>query len=144
MANFSGWAKRNFTSRAWPMARSPRTPPDSPSLRRNRPRATLPKSASWGPTSSACITSRPNGLWTFTNYPPTEFLRPQGVDFVCFNVYLHQEQAFKNYLARLQMLAEAKPLLLGELGIDSLREGEARKCEILKWQIETAFRGGLA
>src|SRR5439155_42335 len=34
-------------------------------------------------------------LCTFTNYPPTEFLRPQGVDFVCFNLYLHNEQPFK-------------------------------------------------
>jgi GT2 family glycosyltransferase len=83
-------------------------------------------------------------LCTFTNYPPTEFLRPQAVDFVCFNVYLHQPQPFKNYLARLQMLAESKPLLLGEVGIDSLREGEDRKCEMLEWQIESAFRGGLA
>src|SRR5258705_5205372 len=74
-------------------------------------------------------------LCTFTNYPPTEFLRPQSVDFVCFNVYLHQPQPFKNYLARLQMLAEARPLLLGEVGIDSLREGEDRKCEMLQWQI---------
>src|ERR1035438_5731829 len=68
----------------------------------------------------------------------------QSVDFLCFNVYLHQEHAFKNYLARLQILAESKPLLLGEFGIDSLREGEARQCEILEWQIESAFRGGLA
>ena len=86
----------------------------------------------------------PECLCTFTNYPPTEFLRPQSVDFLCFNVYLHQEQPFKNYLARLQMVAESKPLLLGEFGIDSLREGEARQCEILEWQIEAAFRGGLA
>jgi GT2 family glycosyltransferase len=86
----------------------------------------------------------PECLCTFTNYPPTEFLRPQSLDFVCFNVYLHQEQPFKNYLARLQMLAEGKPLLLGEIGIDSLREGEARQAEILEWQIESAFRGGLA
>jgi glycosyltransferase involved in cell wall biosynthesis len=83
-------------------------------------------------------------LCTFTNYPPTEFLRPQSVDFVCFNVYLHQEQPYRNYLARLQMLAESKPLLLGESGIDSLREGEDRKCQILEWQIEGAFRAGLA
>src|SRR5437016_4849476 len=83
-------------------------------------------------------------LCTFTNYPPTEFLRPQSVDFVCFNIYLHQEQPFKNYLARLQMLAEAKPLLLGELGVDSLREGQARQAEILNWKIESAFRGGFA
>jgi O-antigen biosynthesis protein len=86
----------------------------------------------------------PECLCTFTNYPPTEFLHPQGVDFLCFNVYLHQEQPFKNYLARLQMLAGSKPLLLGEVGVDSLREGEARQCELLGWQIEGAFRGGLA
>lgn len=86
----------------------------------------------------------PECLCTFTNYPPTEFLRPQNLDFVCFNVYLHNRQPFENYLARLQMLADAKPLVLGEIGIDSLREGEARKCEMLEWQIEGAFRAGLA
>jgi GT2 family glycosyltransferase len=86
----------------------------------------------------------PDCLCTFTNYPPTEFLRPQTLDFVCFNVYLHQPQPFKNYLARLQMLAESKPLVLGEFGIDSLREGEPAKCEMLAWQIELAFRAGLA
>ena len=86
----------------------------------------------------------PEGLCTFTNFPPTEFLSPQSVDFVCFNVYLHHEQPFKNYLARLQMQAESKPLLLGEIGIDSLREGEDRKCEMLSWQMENALRGGSA
>jgi len=34
----------------------------------------------------------PDCLCTFTNYPPTEFLRPQSVDFLCFNVYLHLQQ----------------------------------------------------
>ena len=66
----------------------------------------------------------PECLCTFTNYPSTEFLRPQSVDFLCFNVYLHQQQPFESYLARLQMLADGKPLLLGECGVDSLREGE--------------------
>ena len=86
----------------------------------------------------------PDALFTYTNFPPTEFLRPQCVDFVCFNVYLHQQPAFKNYLARLQMSAESKPLLLGEFGMDSLREGESAQCRFLEWQIEAAFRGGLA
>jgi glycosyltransferase involved in cell wall biosynthesis len=86
----------------------------------------------------------PECLCTFTNYPPTEFLRPRNPDFVCFNVYLHQERPFQDYLSRLQTMADAKPLVLGEFGIDSLREGEARKCEILAWQIERAFRAGLA
>lgn len=83
-------------------------------------------------------------LCTFSSYPPTEFLHSTNVDFVTFNVYLHQRRAFDNYLARLQMLADAKPLLLGEFGIDSIREGEEAKTEILAWQIESAFRAGLA
>ena len=86
----------------------------------------------------------PHCLCTFTSYPPTEFLQPQNPDFVCFNVYLHDPQAHAAYLARLQTLADAKPLVLGEFGMDSLREGEARQCEFLAWQIEGAFRNGLA
>src|SRR5438093_1193875 len=86
----------------------------------------------------------PHGLFTFTNYPPTEFLRPRNVDFVCFNVYLHRPKDFAAYLARLQMLADTRPLVLGEFGMDSLREGEACKSEFLSWQIQLACQGGLA
>lgn len=83
-------------------------------------------------------------LCTFTNYPPTEFLQPQTVDFHSFNVYLHDQRTYRAYLARLQMIADTKPLLLAEVGMDSLREGEANKCSFLAWQIELAARGGLA
>lgn len=86
----------------------------------------------------------PTCLCTFTNYPPTEFLRPQSLDFVCFNVYLYSRKPFENYLARLQVLAENKPLVLGEVGMDSLREGEPARCEFFNWQIESAFRCGAA
>lgn len=86
----------------------------------------------------------PGCLCTFANYPPTEFLRPQEMDFTSFNVYLHEQQPFENYLARLQMIADTKPLLLTEFGIDSIREGEERQSEILGWSIESAFKGGLA
>jgi glycosyltransferase involved in cell wall biosynthesis len=86
----------------------------------------------------------PECLCTFSNYPPTEFLRPQNIDFICFNVYLHQQRPFENYLARLQMIADSKPLVLGEIGMDSLREGEPLKCETLEWQIQSAFRAGVA
>jgi O-antigen biosynthesis protein len=86
----------------------------------------------------------PECLCTFANYPPTEFLRPRNIDFVCFNVYLHQQKAFENYLARLQTLAETRPLLLGETGIDSTREGEEGQLTRLSWQIEAGFRAGLA
>jgi glycosyltransferase involved in cell wall biosynthesis len=86
----------------------------------------------------------PDCLCTFANYPPTEFLRAHNVDFFCFNVYLHHRRPFENYLSRLQMQADTKPLILGEFGADSKREGEAEKCEMLSWQIEAGFRGGLA
>lgn len=86
----------------------------------------------------------PDCLCTFASFPPTEFLRAGSADFVCFNLYLHQPKAFEDYLARLQTLAAARPLVLGEFGMDSIREGETRKCEFLKWQIELACRAGLA
>ncbi|MEY2409496.1 MAG: hypothetical protein QOF48_2166, partial [Verrucomicrobiota bacterium] len=86
----------------------------------------------------------PGCLCTFANYPPTEFLRARNADFLCFNVYLHHRRPFENYLARLQMQAETKPLILGESGFDSQREGEAAKCEMLSWQIEAGYRAGLA
>lgn len=86
----------------------------------------------------------PDCLVTFGNFPPTEYLRPQTLDFVCFNVYLHERRPFENYLARLQMIADARPLVLGEFGLDTLREGEDRQAETLAWQIEAAFRGGVA
>ena len=86
----------------------------------------------------------PSCLCTFGNYPPTEYLKPKNIDFYCFNVYLHQPKPFENYLSRLQMIADSKPLILGEFGIDTLREGEETKCEVLSWQLELCFRGGLA
>ncbi len=36
----------------------------------------------------------PDCLVTFANFPTTEYINPQGVDFVCFNVYLHDGQVF--------------------------------------------------
>jgi GT2 family glycosyltransferase len=86
----------------------------------------------------------PDTLCTFTSFPPTEFLQAPDIDFVCFNVYLHHRKSLEAYLARLQTLADSKPLLLGEFGMDSMRAGEEHQSEFLGWQIETAFRAGLA
>ena len=86
----------------------------------------------------------PSCLVTFGSFPPTEYLRPQNLDFHCFNVYLHERRPFESYLARLQMIADAQPLILGEFGLDTLREGGERQAEMLSWQIQSAFRGGLA
>lgn len=86
----------------------------------------------------------PETLITYSNFPPTEFLQPRCLDFITFNVFLHQQTALVDYLAHLQMLAEGKPLLLGECGIDARREGVERQAEILSWTIPAARRSGLA
>ncbi len=86
----------------------------------------------------------PELLCTFGNFPTTEFLQAESADFLCFNVYLHDRQPFENYLARLQMLSDTRPLILGEIGIDTIREGETRQSEVLHWKIESSFRNGCA
>lgn len=86
----------------------------------------------------------PEGLVTYANYPSTEYLHLPWLDLVCFNVYLETEAAFTPYLARLHNLADDRPLLMGELGLDSLRHGEAAQADALDWQLRTAFTGGCA
>jgi O-antigen biosynthesis protein len=86
----------------------------------------------------------PGCLCTFTSFPSTEYLTAGSADFICYNVFLHHSRAYEAYLDRLQLLAGHRPLILGETGIDTLRMGEAQQAEILSWQIECAFRRGLA
>src|SRR4029077_15274462 len=89
-------------------------------------------------------THAPNCLFTFANFPTSEYLRPRNIDFFCFNVYLHDEQVFRNYLARLQNIAGELPLLLGEYGIDTHREhAEEKQAEILGNHVRAAFDEGL-
>jgi GT2 family glycosyltransferase len=87
----------------------------------------------------------PDCLVTFANFPTTEYLRPRQVDFLCYNIYLHNEQVFRNYLARLQNIAGDKPLMLGEYGIDTCREyTEEKQAEILTAHVKAVFEEGLA
>jgi GT2 family glycosyltransferase len=86
----------------------------------------------------------PDCLVTFANFPTTEYLNPRNIDFVCFNVYLHEDQTFRNYLARLQSIAGDKPLMLGEYGIDTMREySEDKQAEILTRHVRAVFDEGL-
>lgn len=86
----------------------------------------------------------PDCLTTFANYPTTEFLQPSGFDFCCFNVYLHEVDRLGAYFDRLQHIAGDRPLVLGEFGVDSFRQGDRRQAELLADQIRTVFRHGLA
>jgi O-antigen biosynthesis protein len=86
----------------------------------------------------------PEGLVTYVNYPSTEYLQLPFLDLVCFNVFLEREEALEAYLARLQNIAGPRPLLVTELGLDSMRHGEDGQAFSLEWQLRTAFRGGCA
>jgi GT2 family glycosyltransferase len=86
----------------------------------------------------------PTVLFSYATYPPTEYLLPQNVDFFCFNVYLHNQRDFENYLLRLQNLTEEKPLILGEFGMDTIRHSQAEQAEMLAWHVDSVVKCGLA
>jgi O-antigen biosynthesis protein len=86
----------------------------------------------------------PGGLVTYVNYPSTEYLRLPFLDFVCFNVYLESPERLEAYLAQLHNVASERPLVMGELGLDSLRHGDDRQARVLDWQVRTAFAAGCA
>ncbi len=84
----------------------------------------------------------PSSLFTYVNFPPTEFLDLSFFDVCAFNVYLHDERALRGYLARLQHIAGHKPLLLAEAGADSIREGVEGQARITATHIRAAFEEG--
>jgi GT2 family glycosyltransferase len=86
----------------------------------------------------------PGALVTYVNYPSTEYLELEFVDFLCFNVYLEQEERLRAYLARLHNLAGDRPLVMAEIGLDSRRNGAGAQARALDWQVRTAFAEGCA
>jgi glycosyltransferase involved in cell wall biosynthesis len=86
----------------------------------------------------------PEGLVTYVNYPSTEFFQLPFLDLVCFNVYLEDEDRLKAYLPRLQNIAGDRPLIMSEVGLDSIRNGEDKQAQVLDWQIRAAFSAGCA
>ena len=86
----------------------------------------------------------PEGLFTYSNYPSTEYLELNFLDLVSFNVYLHREADFRRYLTHLLAITGDRPLVLSETGMDTIREGEAHQAELLAWQGRAAFEIGLS
>lgn len=84
----------------------------------------------------------PDCLFTYVNFPPTEFLDLSFFDVCAFNVYLHRESDLRAYIARLQHIAGQKPLLLAEAGADSIREGEDGQAAITAMHVRAAFQEG--
>jgi GT2 family glycosyltransferase len=86
----------------------------------------------------------PGRLVTYAGFPPTEYLDLSFLDFATFNVYLHDRQSFRRYLLRLQNLVGDRPLLLGELGMDTLRHGELEQADFLSGHLSETRLMGLA
>jgi GT2 family glycosyltransferase len=86
----------------------------------------------------------PAALVTYASYPPTEYLDLSFLDFATFNVYLHDRATFRRYLLRLMNLVGDKPLVLGELGMDTRRHGEAGQADFLAGHLSEARLLGVA
>lgn len=86
----------------------------------------------------------PEGLVTYVNYPTTEYLQLPFLDFASFNVYLESQQDLEAYIARLHNIADERPLVMAEIGLDSRRHGEAEQAQTIAWQLDTVFGSGCA
>lgn len=86
----------------------------------------------------------PDSLVTYVNFPTTEYLDLSFCDFDCFNVYLETPQKLSAYIARLHNLAGDRPLVLAEIGLDSMRNGVQKQAEVMTWQIQSVFEKGCA
>ncbi|HWF52703.1 MAG TPA: glycosyltransferase [Solirubrobacteraceae bacterium] len=86
----------------------------------------------------------PGAAVTYVNYPTTEYLELDFLDFICFNVFLEQPGPFEAYLDRLQNLAGDRPLVLTEIGLDSGKHGEDAQAESIDWQVRSSFAAGCA
>ncbi len=86
----------------------------------------------------------PGALLTYGNYPPTEYLELPFLDFPTFNVYLHDREKFRRYLLRLANNVGDRPLLLGEIGMDTIRHGEEEQAAFLSGHVRETMLLGIA
>jgi O-antigen biosynthesis protein len=99
---------------------------------------------SWLRQLCGIVRSEDSALVTYINYPSTEYLQLPFLDIDAYNVYLEEPHTLEAYLARLQNRADGRPLLLAELGLDSIRNGEECQSSTLAWQLRTTFALGCA
>ena len=85
----------------------------------------------------------PAALFSYANYPTTQYLDTSYFDFECFNVFLENESDYRRYLAQLQVSTGDRPLILTEMGLDS-GSGEDQQAESIEWQLRGAMELGLA
>jgi GT2 family glycosyltransferase len=86
----------------------------------------------------------PGALVTYVNYPSTEYLQLPFCDLLAYNVYLESPERLEAYLARLHNIAEERPLIMSEIGLDSVRNGEGTQARAVEVQTRTSFSSGCA
>lgn len=84
----------------------------------------------------------PAALVTYSNFPTTEYLEIDGLDFVSFNVFLERPEKLKPYLRHLQIVAGDRPLLVSELGLASEVHGCDGQAASLDWQLRLVDEAG--
>jgi GT2 family glycosyltransferase len=86
----------------------------------------------------------PGSLVTYINYPSTEYLELSFLDLICFNVFLETGPEFEAYVDRLQNIADQRPLIVTETGLDSQSHSRDAQARALDWQVRSAFGAGCA
>lgn len=82
---------------------------------------------------------------TYANYPTTEYLSPDLLDFVTFNLFIDRPEDLDRYLARLMNQAGDRPLVLGEIGRHTESHlDDAGTAEWLSTQLDAATQAGVA
>lgn len=82
-------------------------------------------------------------LVTYANYPSTEYLRLDDLDFLTFNVFLERKADLRRYLTRLHTMAGERPLVVGELGFDATGGStlaEHAQADAIEWQLDVPTR----
>jgi GT2 family glycosyltransferase len=97
-----------------------------------------------GDLADAARQVNPDLLLTYGNFPPTEYLELPFLDFQTFNIYLHDRAAFRRYLMRLANQYNDRPLLIGELGMDTFRNGQQAQADLLGGHLREVAMAGLA
>jgi glycosyltransferase involved in cell wall biosynthesis/exo-beta-1,3-glucanase (GH17 family) len=86
----------------------------------------------------------PDLLATYASYPTTEYLSVDGLDLLCFNVFLEDPERLRAYLRHLLVVAGDRPLLVTELGLPAEVHGEREQADALRRQLAVVDEVGCA